>query len=184
MRERRLVLEGSFCNMNLYADGPKTYEEANRLGYQLCPRANICKKDGLGNHGCVMITGLEVARHTLRGRSTMTEEMIDFKRGHFKPSEGWIVSLDRKSIHIVPEGRGTTSLIERFAHIALDDNHPSTKEELRAVGPDFEDVIAHASTREGAIDLMKVQELEGRFGSNGGRGCDVLSGPCSCGAWH
>ncbi len=35
-----------------------------------------------------------------------------------------------------------------------------------------------------AIHLGKMQELEGRFGYNGGTGCDVLEGPCSCGAWH
>ncbi|MCC6934209.1 MAG: hypothetical protein IT406_00735 [Candidatus Yanofskybacteria bacterium] len=52
------------------------------------------------------------------------------------------------------------------------------------VGPRFEDVVAHATTPSGAIDAAKLEELEGRFGFNGGRGCDVSSGPCSCGAWH
>lgn len=57
----------------------------------------------------------------------------------------------------------------------------------RAVGSDFKDVVNHATEiidGEPVINLKKVAELEGRFGRNGGRGCDVLSGPCSCGAWH
>lgn len=55
------------------------------------------------------------------------------------------------------------------------------------VGDDFNAVLKYATvqTPKGpAIDLRKIEELEGRFGYNGGRGCNVRSGPCSCGAWH
>lgn len=51
------------------------------------------------------------------------------------------------------------------------------------IGSDFGSVVRYATTRDG-IDSRKMQELEGRYGYNGGRGCDVLHGPCSCGAWH
>lgn len=47
----------------------------------------------------------------------------------------------------------------------------------------FNGLINHASTKEG-VDLRMIEAEEGRYGSNGGRGCDVISGPCSCGAWH
>ncbi len=36
----------------------------------------------------------------------------------------------------------------------------------------------------GAIDLRLMEAHEGLTGRNGGRGCDVSSGPCACGAWH
>jgi hypothetical protein len=38
----------------------------------------------------------------------------------------------------------------------------------------------------GALDtrLMAAHETYAAVGSNGGRTCDVTSGPCSCGAWH
>jgi hypothetical protein len=39
---------------------------------------------------------------------------------------------------------------------------------------------------EGAVDLRLI-EAHGQYapvGRNGGRACDVLDGPCSCGAWH
>lgn len=36
----------------------------------------------------------------------------------------------------------------------------------------------------GAIDLAAMQAHEGLQGNNGGKGCDVRSGPCACGAWH
>lgn len=57
------------------------------------------------------------------------------------------------------------------------------EKEIGDVGPTFEDAIEYAF-KDGAIDLYRLQKLEGRYGYNGGRGCDVLSGPCSCGAWH
>lgn len=47
----------------------------------------------------------------------------------------------------------------------------------------FEGLLQHVSTKEG-IDLRKMEKEEGRYGSNGGRGCDTRNGPCSCGAWH
>jgi hypothetical protein len=49
----------------------------------------------------------------------------------------------------------------------------------------FDGLMQHASTK-GGIDLRKIENQEGRYGYNGGRGCDVGpgGGPCSCGAWH
>jgi len=52
------------------------------------------------------------------------------------------------------------------------------------VGDRFEDVINYSMTPEGAIDLERIDRLEGRFGYNGDKPCDVRRGPCSCGAWH
>jgi hypothetical protein len=60
---------------------------------------------------------------------------------------------------------------------------PPARKEFPKVGPTFNDVLRYASTPKG-IDPRKMQELEGRYGYNGGVGCDVLIGPCSCGAWH
>lgn len=40
------------------------------------------------------------------------------------------------------------------------------------------------STIEGAIDMSIMLAHEGLLGHNGGVGCDVRNGPCSCGAWH
>ncbi|OHB14706.1 MAG: hypothetical protein A2431_00135 [Candidatus Zambryskibacteria bacterium RIFOXYC1_FULL_39_10] len=61
---------------------------------------------------------------------------------------------------------------------------PTEQSDTRlTVGHDFASVLNFATTREG-VDLSKIEELEGRFGYNGSRGCDVLRGPCSCGAWH
>jgi len=35
----------------------------------------------------------------------------------------------------------------------------------------------------GALDTL-VAESHPALGMNGGRKCDVVRGPCSCGAWH
>jgi hypothetical protein len=58
-----------------------------------------------------------------------------------------------------------------------------TQNEKARIGPTFDDVVRHV-TRNGVVDLAALDALEGRYGTNGGRGCDVLRGPCSCGAWH
>lgn len=47
-------------------------------------------------------------------------------------------------------------------------------------------VLVACCTIGGAIDLS-LMEAHGRYvplGTNGGTRCDVLSGPCACGAWH
>ena len=36
----------------------------------------------------------------------------------------------------------------------------------------------------GAIDISIMDAHEGILGQNGGRKCDVTSGPCACGATH
>ena len=48
----------------------------------------------------------------------------------------------------------------------------------------YEELISECTNDDGAIDALKMELLEGSCGTNGGRGCDVTSGPCSCGAWH
>ena len=55
--------------------------------------------------------------------------------------------------------------------------------EVYGVGADFKEVMEYIKV-DGAYDLRKLQELEGRYGYNGGKPCDVLRGPCSCGGWH
>ena len=46
----------------------------------------------------------------------------------------------------------------------------------------FEDLMREAMV-DGAIDLSIIDNAPA-VGYNGGRKCDVTSGPCSCGAWH
>ena len=58
------------------------------------------------------------------------------------------------------------------------------KEKLKETIYDLNDVVKYARDRNGNISISKMEYLEGLHGHNGGRGCDVLRGPCSCGAWH
>lgn len=46
-----------------------------------------------------------------------------------------------------------------------------------------DDLIANATTEDGAIDLAAIDNAPA-VGYNGGVKCDVTKGPCSCGAWH
>ncbi len=46
--------------------------------------------------------------------------------------------------------------------------------------------LSGCCTLDGVLDmsLMDAHERHASLGRNGGRSCDVISGPCSCGAWH
>jgi len=46
----------------------------------------------------------------------------------------------------------------------------------------FDDLIT-CSTINGVLDSTLL-DAHPTLGRNGGQKCDVISGPCSCGAWH
>jgi len=54
------------------------------------------------------------------------------------------------------------------------------------VGSDFRQVVNYATDKDGVVDLAKIDSFEGRYSHLPGRNrrCDVLHGPCACGAWH
>ena len=191
MREKRLVVDGSFCDTNLYPDGVQTVAEAKKKGRDFCPHYKECQGGFLDTHACVMLYGIEVAKESLKSGSVAVE-MREFRREHFVPREGWVYSLDRKEFKIVPDGEQANLLVEQFAHVALGDAKLPLSDQADnprvTVGDRFEDVVAHATRVDpqhgSVIVLSEIDKLEGRFGYNGGRGCDVRSGPCSCGAWH
>jgi hypothetical protein len=188
------VANFSFCDANLYSDGPRTLEGLVARGPELCPHLAKCRVGGFihpENHQCVMMNGAEVAKNAVKERHSIKEEMKDFRSAGLRPPSGWVVSRDRKEFSVISNNEEAIRLVEYFAHVAILDEigmgeipertHPSSG----GVGPTFEDVISGSiDPVTGAIDLQKIEKLEGRFGTNGGRGCDVASGPCSCGAWH
>lgn len=47
---------------------------------------------------------------------------------------------------------------------------------------DFND-LRQCATVEGAL-VLEILEAHDVGRTNGGRKCDVLAGPCACGAWH
>ena len=188
MRERKLVLDGSPCDMNLYSGGPKTVAEAKRIEPSVCPYyEKRCKRELSGHGGldCIMLRALQVAQSALKEGHSVDEEMKDF--GEFFKSytiaKGFVYSADRKEFQIITDRQEILQKICEFAKIILDEDQKHEDSEPK-VGDSFEDVLAYATTKEGAIDLKKLDELEGRFGTNGGKGCDVRSGPCSCGTRH
>lgn len=46
---------------------------------------------------------------------------------------------------------------------------------------DMNDLTACCVTKDGAISIAL---LEAHEGTQGGRRCDVATGPCACGGWH
>ena len=70
--------------------------------------------------------------------------------------------------------------------------NPKTRERLKEIREhpekhrhDFSGLQA-CCLIDGALDtaVMEAHEVYASQGTNGGRRCDVSSGPCSCGAWH
>lgn len=187
-RERELIFNSVFCDTNLFLNGPMAVIKAKEIGLSPCPHFDECNKDGflhpVHGHQCAMNMGLQVAQLALKEGHGIGREMADFQKENIRPEKGWVFSSDREHFEIAPSGtRAHLGLIEKFAYIALGLEPPEKLASM--VGSDFQDVLAYATTPDNlAIDLSKMEELEGRFGSNAGRGCDVRSGPCSCGAWH
>lgn len=179
-RERRLVLDGSPCDTNFYEDGPRTIQESKARGRQMCPHYSKCQRgnDEVNGFQCIMRHATEVARYSIKERHSVDVEMNDYRRMKFdqlNPPKGWVWSVDRKNFVMLTDEVDVLTNIQSFARQIVGE---------KEVGPTFQDVYASAITEDGAIDLREIERHEGRFGSNGGRGCDVLSGPCSCGAWH
>ena len=181
MREKGMILDCSPCDVDLYKDGPKTVAEARAKGREYCPNLAECKKWAGSTTGidCIMMRATQVAQNAINERHSISAEMKDF-REFFKDHKprGFYHSEDRKTFVTITDRADALNKIESSANMILD------KEPEPEVGDSFDDVLAHAQDENGAIDLRKMEKLEGRFGTNGGQRCDVRRGPCSCGAWH
>lgn len=191
-REARLIIDGSPCDTNFYEGGPITVSEAKRLGRSPCPHKEKCDKHLNPNSGwqCLMLSGVHVARYVVKQGNTVAQEVASDFRNFFMqstPPKGYVWSADRKTFVFITDKDDALKKIAEFATLAIAgrrDESASARSAPQAVGPGFDDVISYSMTKDGAIDLSRMQELEGRFGYNGGRGCDVPEGPCACGAWH
>jgi hypothetical protein len=121
---------------------------------------------------------VKVAKNVIKEGSTISKEIHgDFKQffSDLKPPKGFIFSADRKDFVFIKDRGEALKKIGEFASQVVE-GHPS-----QGVGNSFEAVVSHATDlKSGAIDLRKIDELEGRFGGR----CDVRSGPCACGGWH
>lgn len=203
VRESKLILGGSPCDTNFYPDGPKTVAEYREKGKSLCPYYQKCKIEGGNSNSrtgweCLMRYALDVAGYVVKQGNTVKKEIGGEFRRFFvntNPPGGYIYSSDRREFVFLKDKSEALKKIEEFAAQVVTgsplteakggSSSPLTSPVLhRTVGPTFNDVLAHSMTSDGAIDLARMEKLEGRFGYNGGRGCDVSSGPCSCGAWH
>ncbi len=96
-------------------------------------------------------------------------------------------SADPKKIQdlLIKEYGTVDAAIEKFEAVTANITKYWEPEKKERKDSSFEGLIQHAMTKDG-IDLRKIEAQEGRYGRNGGRGCDVGpgGGPCSCGAWH
>ncbi len=178
-REVDLILGGSPCDTNFYPNGPRTVKEAMAAGRCICSHADKCKKGRNSENGfaCIMDYAIQVARSVIKEQSEVHREVYGDFRRYFEahtPKKGCVFSKDGKTFEFVTDKDEVLKKVEEFALQVLGANKPL------GIGPSFADVVNHAMDSDGAVDLRKVDALEGRFGGR----CDVRSGPCACGAWH
>ncbi len=191
--ERKLIFDGSPCDVNFYEGGPTTCEQARELGRedQICPWFGRCEKElhQTTGHMCTMKMGVEVARNTLNERWGVDREMEDFQtflRQDVLAPKGFVYSPDRVNFELLTDRATAIERIRAFAKKLLGEPEGGLQPTTAGkVGSSFGALVSSATDPEdGTIDLRKIDQHEGRFGSNAGRPCDVQKGPCSCGAWH
>lgn len=172
------------CITDFHDTGPSTLEEARARGEDRCPRYRQCWEPGEGDlhpqdgYQCLLHFGHQAVRMMHEDRTRISEQVAKFRALHPTPAKGFLWSPDRKVFEVVTDFDEAVAKVQEFA-IAIMTGPPRAH-----VGASFDEAIEHAKTPDGAISLTKLQELEGRFGYNGGRPCDTLEGPCSCGATH
>lgn len=185
MREKTLILSRRPCDTNFHDDGPATLAEAEARGAQRCPRYEQCwgtNGDLRADDGtqCVMEYGHQIVAlmhlHKRRFRSVADQ----FAKDAPDPPKGFIWSSDRKTFVRVDRATAIRKA-EEFA-VAIIEGPDGER-----AGPGANDVLGSAVAPDLAdpvVDLAELAKNEGRYGYNGGVGCDVRQGHCACGAAH
>lgn len=131
---------------------------------------------------CGVYFALQVAQNALKERHSVDTEINDFKNAFFDSDTGGIFLPTLTDFEVI---RNTTLMFQKITEIAkiiIGEHDPVTSSRT------FGDLIATASAKtpnSNIIDIRVIEALEGSCGHNkSGRGCDVTSGACSCGAWH
>lgn len=189
MIDHALIEVANPCDTNMFPGGPKTVQEDKRLGSQTCPSWDQCKR-GLkaGEWNCTMMMGHIAARVVVQENKTLDQAMGEWRASDKANVPKYITSDDRQEFRFIPTSEAEPR-IRAFAEQLLGEGQQVDLaqrlgvDRAEAVGPGFSDV-SRAQIKDGVRDPMRTRHLEGRYGTNGGRGCDVLRGPCSCGAFH
>lgn len=134
-KERRFIIEGFPCEVNLYPDGPRTFAEAEE-NPQPCPWLKRCC-EGLLTQGyqCVMSFGKQIAVSALENGVSVATEIKDFldyppEDLAVKACNGMIWSPDRMTFEILSLEEGIGK-IGKFARMILKGIEPKGRRSLR-----------------------------------------------------
>lgn len=180
MRERLLILARSPCETNFYDHGPRSLFEAEMDEYR-CPKFDECRRAAaLDPDGpappCLMLHAVALVRQVLMHEvhlSAGIRQFIEEQRDADVP-EGYLWSPNGEEFERVCDFCDVVELVKEFAAQVMGGEGAR----------DFQGLAGEIINEDGAVDVRKMAALEGRYGKNGGQGCDVLDGPCSCGATH
>lgn len=115
-REKRLILDGSPCDMNYFDRNLLTIQQAGEKGRTYCSNFEICHNETKDVY-CLLRSGLEIAQHVVKG-STLEKELRGFSEADFLEQECRI-SPDGKKFDIIKGKAKALDAVERFARTVL-----------------------------------------------------------------
>lgn len=132
---------------------------------------------------CGTDLGLDVARNTILENTSVASEIKDLRGAIMSSNTSGIFFPTKDGVKKTKSMSEVLTTIAEIATCILDKDIEKPVE--RTFTELLQSATVRSSTGEPVIDLRKIDALEGSCGHNrSGRGCDVTSGPCSCGAWH
>lgn len=186
MRERELFFRYSPCTTNFHDDGPATVAEAEARGVERCPYYDRCAATpGLLNEKtgaqCLLRFAADCVQMMHLERSRFAAQVQKFRDWRPTPAKGFIWSPDRQRFELIEDFDTAIAKLREFGLALMSGPASRQVTDLNdLVGTSMVDVGSGAP----ALSLSDMDEHAGNFGYNGGQGCDVLVGHCSCGANH
>lgn len=123
-REAEFILDGSPCDTNFHADGPRTVAEARRIGKSPCPHLAKCNSGGLNTNtgfGCTLMYGRDIAAYATKEGGTVHDEahgdFLDFFETSLNPPRGFVWSPDRKTFVLVKKSEAFQRIKEFASQI-------------------------------------------------------------------
>ena len=121
-RERAMIMDGSPCDTNFHADGPRSIAEAKKQGKSPCPHLEECDAGGLNTntgYGCLLMYGRDVASFVVERGNTVHDEVHgEFKKffmSSCNPPHGFVWSPDRKTFVLIADKNNALKKVEEFA---------------------------------------------------------------------
>jgi len=113
-REKRLIIDGSPCDVNYFNKDLLTINQAKEIRRQQCVNYGACKTEA---RPCTLRYGLEVAGYIIKG-SSLQKELEELSKADFLDNEFWY-SKDGKEFEKIHEKSLVLRAVAEFAKLVL-----------------------------------------------------------------